>query len=226
MGCDIYLTVERREPNGPWTRVEGKFYDDQNYDLFAILAGVRNGSDFAGVKTGEKFVPISKPRGIPDDAAPETKEFLNRHDVVGHSHSYHTVRQIMEYDWTQTLRKQGIVGVREWAQYKVDGRPQSWRGVAMGSTVRRTDPASFELALSEFFQNGQFSIYSLYRGEDAAIAAFVSALELSQGTRPMTTVFWTVLYYDVGQMLLGRVLPRLWRLGSPDDVRILFFFDN
>jgi hypothetical protein len=41
----------------------------RNYDLFAILADVRNGRGFAGVVTGTGFDPISNPRGLPRDVS-------------------------------------------------------------------------------------------------------------------------------------------------------------
>ena len=44
-------------------------YGDRNYNLFAILANVRNGTAFAGCKTGEGFNPISNPKGVPSDAS-------------------------------------------------------------------------------------------------------------------------------------------------------------
>lgn len=41
--------------------------DSRNYDLFAILAGVRNGEGFAGCRIGERFKPIADLKGYPDD---------------------------------------------------------------------------------------------------------------------------------------------------------------
>ena len=39
-------------------------YSDRSYDVFAMLADVRNGSGFAGVVTGEGFLPLAL-RGYP-----------------------------------------------------------------------------------------------------------------------------------------------------------------
>lgn len=44
-----------------------KTYDHRNYDAFAVLANVRNGTGFAGVVTGDVFVPLSEPRDLPED---------------------------------------------------------------------------------------------------------------------------------------------------------------
>ena len=89
MGCDIHLYVERKV-EGAWKSVhdfapdkygegvadvsyEDRWYSDRNYDLFAILADVRNGHGFAGVATGEGFTPIADPKGIPADCDPQIK---------------------------------------------------------------------------------------------------------------------------------------------------------
>lgn len=77
------------------------FYSDRNYDLFAILADVRNGFGFAGVKRnngmttvdealragrvevvrdGEDVVPIRSPKGFPDDLSPELKRLAEDED--------------------------------------------------------------------------------------------------------------------------------------------------
>lgn len=68
MGTDIHGVFQRRTPEGGWQDVETRYdFNRYYYWLFAILADVRNGIGFAGVKTGEPVVPISEPRRIPDD---------------------------------------------------------------------------------------------------------------------------------------------------------------
>lgn len=95
MGCDIHPHFEVRR-NGVWTyhdyqqaHADGKYddgstrynysklFDDplyvgRNYSLFAILADVRNGVGFAGCDTGDPFVPIAAPRGLPADVTDRT----------------------------------------------------------------------------------------------------------------------------------------------------------
>jgi len=77
MGCDIHMYVEKKNlesggwefaPAGeesPGTRSYGDtlycdWYSGRNYELFAILAGVRNSSG---------LTPISEPRGLPDNVS-------------------------------------------------------------------------------------------------------------------------------------------------------------
>ena len=103
VGCDIHTFFEYQNPDGSWHTLPSSYTDNwkrlygedecsederekilndywedplyigRNYNLFAILANVRNGRGFAGAKTGEGFIPISEPRGFPMDACEETK---------------------------------------------------------------------------------------------------------------------------------------------------------
>jgi hypothetical protein len=99
MGCDIIIRTEVKR-NGKWTsgdfyKKTGKkfqiieIYDGRSYSLFTILADVRN---YNGV-----MKPISKPRGIPEDASEEYKKLCESWVVDGHSHSYLTLQEMEEY---------------------------------------------------------------------------------------------------------------------------------
>lgn len=66
MGTDIH-GVFQRQNNGAWSDVPSNYEQGRHYQLFAVLANVRNGFGFAGIPTGEVVEPISQPRGLPDD---------------------------------------------------------------------------------------------------------------------------------------------------------------
>jgi hypothetical protein len=132
MGCDIHLFVEVRD-GGAWRPVKVAWdMFGRNYDLFAILAGVRNGCGFAGSVTGTGFVPISEPRGLPADLSVElaaVRDFFDdaRVDESGedaideamnanfhaygcshfgdHSFSWISLRDLLSFDWAQTTHK-------------------------------------------------------------------------------------------------------------------------
>ena len=137
MGCDIHLWVERRTPDG-WTWVRdvpeavrdpwlveqaaanptsyysraavSRWYDDRNYVLFAVLAGVRN---YWGI------VPISPPRGWPADLSPELAAHIRQAEDAAdgayydahqgipfpgeHSESWLTVADLRAYPWDAPL---------------------------------------------------------------------------------------------------------------------------
>lgn len=73
MGCDIHGVFQRRDGN-EWVDIATIWDEQRHYQLFAALAGVRNGYGFAGVPTGEWVKPISSPRGLPKDFAYECYE--------------------------------------------------------------------------------------------------------------------------------------------------------
>ena len=108
MGCDIHLYTEYKK-DGAWVtgdawrksryqeenepeqlEIPGRFrcYDDRNYNFFAWLAGVRNGT------WGEQVSPIAKGRGIPTDSCAEIKAMVAQWDGDGHSHTFLTLAEL------------------------------------------------------------------------------------------------------------------------------------
>ena len=188
MSCDIHAYVEvRREGKWEYIPIESdwqknwrkRYLEDEdggiaeldigrNYDLFAILAGVRNGRGFAGCDTGDGFNPISKPKGLPEDVSPEVARKSEEWGVDGHSHSWHTLADLLAYDLTQRTRLRGWVTgpvCEAWRRYGRDRgeSPKSW----CGGVSYKTFPE-----------------------------------------------FWS------------EIIPELLRLGRPEDVRLVLWFDN
>lgn len=125
MGCDIHVYTEFKpwygKREGEWfsadnyrlnpsfdeeDKYESKMnvvpiYGERNYTLFSILADVRN--------YGENE-PISEPRGLPEDCCPEIKKESDSWEVDGHSHSYFTLKELMDYQKNHPLiQYQGYV---------------------------------------------------------------------------------------------------------------------
>jgi hypothetical protein len=71
--------------NVPYSK---EFYNGRNYYLFSILAGVRGDDE-----------PIAYPRGIPEDCSSGYSYVTNKWDGDGHSHSYFTLKELLEVDW-------------------------------------------------------------------------------------------------------------------------------
>ena len=146
MGCDIHFHVERKiggqwvspekwykDPDsgtltlydwvpGTFVRKSGPMYSSRNYDLFAMLADVRN----SGYYNAERINPIFPPRGMPGDESREVGLSAEQWGPDGHSHTWITVRELMEYDWTQTMVKKGVVGVKEYIRFKLGDKPRGW----------------------------------------------------------------------------------------------------
>lgn len=69
MGTDIHSIAQVRV-EGVWKTVAvGVGGDPRDYNLFAMLADVRNGRGFAGIKTADPFPVIHEQRGLPADLA-------------------------------------------------------------------------------------------------------------------------------------------------------------
>jgi hypothetical protein len=239
MGTDIHFYVEVFN-NGDWVTadkweedkdeeqpvkyVNNQFYHDRNYDLFAILADVRNGRGFAGVKTSDGFNPISHPRGLPNDACKEILELSKHWGIDGHSHSWLTVKELMAFDWTQTVKKCGLVSGEiyySWNQYNRENgeAPEEYCGGVGGHGVIIVSEEEMSQLINEMKNKLIEAGVTYYRRE--LLEKIKSELNSTY-----CSVEWEQPYYKAARFFLSDCLPRLWRLGEPDKVRIVFWFDN
>lgn len=146
MGCDIHIVIERQDENGNWWRVSRKGapeqFDDRNYDLFGILADVRNGHGFAGIPTGSGWPSIAPSRGVPTDSTITEAE---RHDYTLGDHSFTWVGldELKAFDWDGVKSETyGVVTREEYArmQRESESRPKSWCGGISGAGVLVVTP--------------------------------------------------------------------------------------
>ncbi len=130
-----------------------RIYSGRNYDLFAILADVRNGRGFAGVKTREGFNPISYPKGLPDDISTEVKREAESWGADGHSHSWLTLKELLDYDWQgQKTVHYGIVNEKEYKVFKEKGYPESYSGGIMRYSIRIVSNEEMEQIIEGKFE--------------------------------------------------------------------------
>jgi hypothetical protein len=115
-------------------KVRDEWWSDRHYDIFAILANVRNGRGFAGVPTSDGLPYISNGRGKPDDMTDKTKEWFSLHGG-DHSDTWVSLTEVMKYDWTYPVRKTGIVTINEFDTYLRRGAPDGWSGDISGGNV-------------------------------------------------------------------------------------------
>lgn len=194
-----------KKPREQW------LYSGRNYNLFSILANVRNGRGFAGVKTGEGFNPISEPKGVPKDASTIYQEQVESWDCDGHSHSYLTLKELKEYDWNQTTTLYGVVSEDYYKELKETGEPPtSYSGGVSGRGI--------EVVSEDYMLNILISDELPYEG----------------GLRGKNVEYyvrmkWNVKYKDTAQGFYEDSIKALEELSGSkdqDDVRIVFFFDN
>jgi len=86
MGCDIHLHSEVKI-NGQWHHYL-KNRIERDYRLFAKMASVRNEDN--------KIMPISKPKGLPNDISLITKIDADQLGKDGHSHSWLGIEEIRQ----------------------------------------------------------------------------------------------------------------------------------
>lgn len=102
MTTDIHLYVEYWE-EGKWVSADiwkyvtydrwwkrSSYYSNQNYRLFAFLAGVRN----------RDYQPLSYPRGLPIDVSPEVRGNADFFEGDAHTHSWFLLSELLAVDWT------------------------------------------------------------------------------------------------------------------------------
>lgn len=191
------------DPRVDWEYPFGRAFGGRNYYLFAVLADVRNGHGFAGISTGDGFNPIAEPRGIPEDVSIKIKRISDYWGGDGHSHSYFTLKELLEYDWEQMTVHCGMVDEREYSRMLTTNSdsPMYWAGM-YGDDIKIVSNSKMVDLI-----NGKFSRKS---GKDY-----------------VTEVKWGETYREaVGADYLEELCTELLQYGKPEDVRIVFWFDN
>lgn len=154
MGCDIHMYVEYKKKvndNDVW--VDGDYYKfnpyhktdkeepkldrmelygGRNYSLFSTLAGVRDYTD--------KMIPVSEPKGKPDDCNENIVSEFETWDGDGHSYSWLTLKEIKDYqDANPIIHYTGVISPQQALDFDINGTiPQSWcQGTNQEGWVRR-----------------------------------------------------------------------------------------
>ena len=183
-----------------------EIFDVRDYDLFAMLADVRNGRGFAGCVTGDGFEPISKPKGLPEDIGIDLKKHSD--GDCGHSASYLTLKELLDYtelSKNMYTNKQGLVTVDEYILFKETGVPDSWYrdvGGYRASIISNEEMENIELLDSD---------HSYY-----------------------TRIEWKVNYYEWAWKKFEEQVINRWikeyvnpyNSFNDDEIRIVFWFDS
>lgn len=163
MGTDIHGVFQRHDAaTGRWVGVASTYEQHRHYQLFAVLAGVRNGSGFAGIRTGEPVRPISEPRGFPADFEVQgevhqvsTLDHMDPRragyrregpeayadDPLGvwmgdHSHSWVTGEEMLAWaEHAPTIVQCGVLTRAEYEAWDKKSQPKSYCGDVWGGAV-------------------------------------------------------------------------------------------
>lgn len=171
MGTDIHSMVEvyrhryarpGETVTGRWTPLGEEIFasrwsksrtesplESRNYDMFALLAGVRNGVGFAGLKRGDPIRPLSEPRGVPEDASFAWRAEVDSWDVDMHSHSYFTLAELIEFEasgaFDQPIRRTGAISAEAYEELKRTGeKPTEWSGSIGGFGIQTLSVDDYE----------------------------------------------------------------------------------
>lgn len=121
----------KKDPSSEaFERIE--LHGDRNYSLFTTLAGVRDYS--------EKVIPVSEPKGIPDDCSDYVKEQYGDWDCDGHTHSFLTLKEIRYYNLQNPfIQYTGLLSPEQIKELDENGKtPDHWcQGTNMPGYERR-----------------------------------------------------------------------------------------
>lgn len=213
------------EESGPYESNPEKIehpFDVRNYNLFAVLADVRNGRGTAGCEIGSYITPIAMPKGLPDDVSSEIKKFSNYWGVDGHSHSWLMIRELAEYDWDQPHYTTGVLTLQQYEQMLQGVEPQMWSGGISGPGIVTIS----ELDYQAFLASGELPRITERR-------LFTGDHELFPGGKPGPDIkIYVQARWDSGGVrgAIGdssmRVIAQLCDAYDWDNTRLVFWFDN
>lgn len=162
---DLDTSSELVETETGWQFKKKQFRIGRHYQLFAVLADVRNGYGFAGCVTGIPVVPISKPRGLPDDICNDSPNhygvYEDHYHIYGdHSYSWLLGSEMLEW-WENapTVTKIGILTLEDFLNW--DGKSEyegSWCGDISGPGIHVYD--TLEKDDAWFIRNFDFKQHS------------------------------------------------------------------
>lgn len=181
-------------------------YNGRNYNLFSMLADVRNGY----ISNGNTYMikPIDDPRGVPSDASSAYKEYVDEWGADGHSHSYFTLTELDTPYWLGTERFGGYVMPEAFKAYM----EQRSFGYLISSVPPVVDKDRDTVISNEEME------------------AYVTSDKFDPFCRNLLTFLeWDTPRYKLDSYFYNEVLGYLRKLGEEygkDNVRIVFFFDN
>jgi hypothetical protein len=105
---------------------DGLTWSSRSYNLFAALAGVRS--------YDSGLIPISQPRGVPDDISPMVMQAFKGWELDGHTHSWLGLDEILKFkppagwdDNTRACWKEFVAGPVGLAKKLADEKNDSYK---------------------------------------------------------------------------------------------------
>lgn len=280
MGCDIHLEIEKRGTDGLWHLVphidapckycipdskdtcfvcDGSghytrgFYSDRDYDVFAMLANVRNGVLFGGGDLGDGYLPLADDRGFPDDLSPELARVLDREEngpdeddeedreptiwMGDHSFTWLLYSELLdEAYWRRTTKLRGWVDPWNFEIWRRKGVPVAWAGGVYGNHIEYVSNSflahvidSGDLQWVGDEQQDMFAERQYTTSYDRTVKGGKGkAATKVQTASYYTLVEWEVKYGDQAEDFMRQMEETIELLGNPapEDVRLVMGFDS
>lgn len=169
-------------------------FDERNYNRFAILAGVRNAYDY----------DFGEPKGLPDDVSLVIK-MLDDQFGEGHSHSWITLHELLDFNWEEKLVHSGYFNPIVFRYHLSD---------ILNNNIRYFPEKPFESKIVEI-------------SKDVMIKYLAGHCDFFNESNHYYTKIEQYGTYkqEFGGKYLDKLISRLQSFGDPDDVRIVFWFD-
>ena len=231
--CMVPNPYYREGAEGEWMREKIRSVSEggpRNYDAFAILGDVRNGTGFAGSKTGDGFKPLSSRRGMPEGAARLDEPFDDEEDndayeigyLGDHSFSWLTLRELIADDnyWNQSTLCCGYVNARVYANWDKLGSPPSYCGDISGGGIKKVTREETDAILAALDEKPAVPASHF---DDTPLDGY----EVSH----FVFVEWRVTYKESAGYYYSELIPAIAQYAeerglSHDDVRLVFGFDS
>lgn len=144
MGTDLHSRLRVKTYNDQWEYHEVPYeFDHRDYDLFAILANVRNGYGFGGTARYADSKPVKSftdNRGLPEDLKHhESNGFDNTYGDYGdHSFGYITLAELKRDIKlaNQKVIRTGVVPLEVYRSLKPGEGPDEWSGWVSGNGIK------------------------------------------------------------------------------------------
>lgn len=172
----------------------------RSYSWFAVLADVRNGGYNGEPK---RFTAISEPKGVPEDATEEWKEYVDQWGYDLHSISFLSVPDFDNFDWNQVATFRAYISLDQYKELRESkGVPSSYAGGVSGLDIINISMEDADKHLET--PNPEY-----------------------KGKKAFVLYTWNVIYEEViGGYKEEYVEPMRELLKEYEDVRLVFGFDN
>jgi hypothetical protein len=223
MGTDIHMYVEKKIGKEWKADHTIECWSDRNYNMFAMLADIRNGRGFAGIRTGSGYEPIAAPRGEPSDLS----SYVRENKTWDHTPTWLTLAEILAAEesgyFEKTTDHVGAVPLTagddampfgkadnyvDWKE-RGGGWPHSWSGSVSGKSISNITAEEADKLIAGGYKAAPPSDHA--------------------ATRYFVTVGWKAKYRDSAESFLAWVRDDLMPLAEKhgaQNVRLVFGFDS